>query len=206
MTAPVCLTAYQAARPPIWSGRREARRSISARPGPWSRAWNGSCISWRFEHALDGGVAGRDLGMRVPGTVGGVREDGHDWGRGVRQRHRRGPPQRRRHGHPDPPVLPVLRALRVRAPVLQPVCVCQIEAVQNGVSIQSETAAGSGPIERKACRHCLFFYPIRAWVRLYDSPSNLIILPWCTVLSTIAVAMFGSSNTRPQSPDSMFVV
>ena len=109
-------------------------------------------------------------------------------------------------GHPDPPVLPVLRALRVRAPVLQPVCVCQIEAVQNGVSIQSETAAGSGPIKRKACRHCLFFYPIRAWVRLYDSPSNLIILPWCTVLSTIAVAMFGSSNTRPQSPDSMFVV
>lgn len=87
-----------------------------------------------------------------------------------------------------------------------PVCVCQIEAVQNGVSIQSETAAGSGPIERKARRHCLFFYPIRAWVRLYDSPSNLIILPWCTVLSTIAVAMFGSPNTRPQTPDSMFVV
>ena len=25
-----------------------------------------------FEHALGGGVAGRDLGMRVPGTVGGV--------------------------------------------------------------------------------------------------------------------------------------
>jgi hypothetical protein len=87
-----------------------------------------------------------------------------------------------------------------------PVCVCQIEAVQNGVSIQPETAAGSGPIERKARRHCLFFYPIRAWVRLYDSPSNLIILPWCTVLSTIAVAMFGSPNTRPQPPDSMFVV
>ena len=64
----------------------------------------------------------------------------------------------------------------------------------------------SGPIERKACRHCLFFYPIRAWVRLYDSPSNLIILPWCTVLSTIAVAMFGSPNTRPQPPDSMFVM
>ena len=31
---------------PSWSGRREARRSISARPGPWSRAWSGSCISW----------------------------------------------------------------------------------------------------------------------------------------------------------------
>lgn len=29
------------------SGRREARRSISARPGPWSRAWNGSCVSRR---------------------------------------------------------------------------------------------------------------------------------------------------------------
>ena len=83
---------------------------------------------------------------------------------------------------------------------------CQIEAVQNGVSIQSEKAAGSGPIERKARRHCLFFYPIRAWVRLYDSPSNLIILPWCTVLSTIAVAMSGSPNTRPQPLNSMFVV
>ena len=32
---------------PSWNGRREARRSISARPGPWSQAWNGSCISWR---------------------------------------------------------------------------------------------------------------------------------------------------------------
>jgi len=83
---------------------------------------------------------------------------------------------------------------------------CQIEAVQNGASIQSEKAAGFSPIERKARRHCLFFYPIRAWVRLYDSPSNLIILPWCTVLSTIAVAMSGSPNTRPQPPDSMFVV
>lgn len=69
-----------------------------------------------------GGVAGRDLGMRgVPGSAGGVREDGHGArGRGVRQRHRRGPPQRRRHGRTDPPVLPVLRALRVRAPVPRP--------------------------------------------------------------------------------------
>ena len=32
---------------PSWSGYREARRSISARPGPQSLAWNGSCISWR---------------------------------------------------------------------------------------------------------------------------------------------------------------
>lgn len=32
---------------PNRSGRREARRSISAEPGPWSLAWNGSCISWR---------------------------------------------------------------------------------------------------------------------------------------------------------------
>lgn len=32
---------------PSWSGRREARRSISTRPGPWSWARNGSCISWR---------------------------------------------------------------------------------------------------------------------------------------------------------------
>lgn len=55
-------------------------------------------------------------------------------------------------------------------------------------------AAGFSPIERKARRRCLFFYPIRAWVRLYDSPSNLIFLPWCTVLSTIAVAMSGGAG------------
>lgn len=82
---------------------------------------------------------------------------------------------------------------------------CQIEVVQNGVSIQSEKAAGSGPIERKTRRRCSS-YPIRAWVRLYDSPPNLIILPWCTVLSTIAVAMSGSPKTRPQPLNSMFVV
>lgn len=28
-----------------WNGRRAARRSISDRPWPWSRAWNGPCIS-----------------------------------------------------------------------------------------------------------------------------------------------------------------
>ena len=55
---------------------------------------------------------------------------------------------------------------------------CQIEVVQNGVSIQSEKAAGFSPVERKDPPPLLFgFYPIRAWVRLYDSPPNLIILP-----------------------------
>ncbi len=52
----------------------------------------------------------------------------------------------------------------------------QIEVVQNSVSVQSEKAAGFSPIERKTRRRCSS-YPIRAWVRLYDSPSNLIILP-----------------------------
>ena len=75
-----------------------------------------------FEHALGGGVAGRDLGVRVPGFAVDLRAHGHDArGRGVRQRHRRGPPQLRRHGRPDPSVLPVLRALRVRTPVPLPV-------------------------------------------------------------------------------------
>lgn len=32
---------------PNRSGRREARRSISAEPGPWSLAWSGSCVSRR---------------------------------------------------------------------------------------------------------------------------------------------------------------
>lgn len=59
-----------------------------------------------------------------------------------------------------------------------PCVFCQIEVVQNGVSIQSEKAAGFSPVERKDPPPLLFgFYPIRAWVRLYDSPSNLIILP-----------------------------
>ena len=54
----------------------------------------------------------------------------------------------------------------------------QIEVVQKGVSIQSEKAADFSPVERKDPPPLLFgFYPIRAWVRLYDSPSNLIILP-----------------------------
>lgn len=52
----------------------------------------------------------------------------------------------------------------------------QIEVVQNSVSVQSEKAAGFSPIKRKTRRRCSS-YPIRAWVRLYDSPSNLIILP-----------------------------
>ena len=83
------------------------------RPGPGrgrgcgaGRAFPGGVVPV-FEHALGGGVAGRDLGVRVPGSAGGVRGDGHGARRGVRQRHRRGPSQRRRHGHPDPPVLPV---------------------------------------------------------------------------------------------------
>lgn len=61
------------------------------------------------------------------------------------------------------------------------------------MSVQSEKAAGFSPIKRKTRRRCSS-YPIRAWVRLYDSPSNLIILPWCTVLFTIAVAMSGGAG------------
>lgn len=107
----------------VGAGKRAGR----FRPGPGrgrrrgtGRAFPGGVVPV-LEQALGGGIAGRDRGMRVPGTAGGVREDGHDaQGGGVRQRHRRGPPQLRRHGHPDPSVLPVLRALRVRAPVLQP--------------------------------------------------------------------------------------
>ena len=65
---------------------------------------------------------------------------------------------------------------------------CQIEVVQNGVSIQSEKAAGFSPVERKDPPPLLFgFYPIRAWVRLYDSPSNLMYfvkLRWtCSALN-----------------------
>lgn len=109
------------------SGVGAGKRAGRFRPGPGrgrghgtGRAFSGGVVPV-FEHALGGGVAGRDLGMRVPGSAGGVREDGHGArGRGARQRHRRGAPQLRRHSRPDPPVLPVLRALRVRAPVPRP--------------------------------------------------------------------------------------
>lgn len=109
------------------SGVGAGKRAGRFRPGPGRGRWRGTGRAFPggvvpvLEQALGGGFAGRDRGMRVPGTAGGVREDGHDaQGGGVRQRHRRGPPQLRRHGHPDSSVLPVLRALRVRAPVLQP--------------------------------------------------------------------------------------
>lgn len=36
----------EAGGPASWNGRRAARRSISARPWPWSPAWNGPCVSW----------------------------------------------------------------------------------------------------------------------------------------------------------------
>ena len=108
----------------VGAGKRAGRFRPSPGRGRWrgtGRAFPGGVVPV-FEHALGGGVAGRDRGMRVPGSAGGVREDGHGArGRGVRQRRRRGPPQRRRHGRPDPSVLPVPRALRVRAPVPRPV-------------------------------------------------------------------------------------
>ena len=108
----------------VGAGKRAGR----FRPGPGrgrgrgtGRAFPGGVVPV-LEHAPGGGIAGRDRGMRVPGSAGGVREDGHGaQGGGVRQRRRRGPPQRRRHGRPDPSVLPVPRALRVRAPVPRPV-------------------------------------------------------------------------------------
>ena len=75
-----------------------------------------------FEHALGGRPSRRDLGVRVPGFAVDLRAHGHGaWGGGVRQRRRRGPSQAGRHGRPDPLVLPVLRALRVRIPVPRPV-------------------------------------------------------------------------------------
>lgn len=74
-----------------------------------------------FEHAVCHGVAGRDVGVRVPRAGRGVRScrDGAARG-GVRQRHGRWPPQRGRHGHADRDVPAVLRAVRVRGEVLQP--------------------------------------------------------------------------------------
>lgn len=75
-----------------------------------------------LEHAVRGRAARRDRGMRVPWPEPGVlpRRDGPPRA-GVRQRHRGRPPQGRRDRHPDEAVLAVLRALRLRDEVLQPV-------------------------------------------------------------------------------------
>lgn len=70
-----------------------------------------------LEHAVRGRAARGDHGVRVPWSAAGLRTHGHGaQGAGVRQRHRRRTPQRGRHGHADPPVLPVQRALRVPGP------------------------------------------------------------------------------------------
>ena len=70
-----------------------------------------------LEHAVRGRAARGDHGVRVPRAAAGLRTHGHGaQGAGVRQRHGRRPPQRGRHGHADPPVLPVQRALRVPGP------------------------------------------------------------------------------------------
>ena len=68
-----------------------------------------------LEYAVRGRAARGDHGVRVPWSAAGLRTHGHGaQGAGVRQRHRRRPLQRGRHGRADSPVLPVQRALRVR--------------------------------------------------------------------------------------------
>lgn len=63
----------------VGAGKRAGR----FRPGPGrgrgrgtGRAFPGGVVPV-LGHALGGGIAGRDRGMRVPGSAGGVREDGH---------------------------------------------------------------------------------------------------------------------------------
>ena len=52
----------------------------------------------------------------------------------------------------------------------------------------------------------LGYLVMRACSLRYEPPSNLTSLPWCTVRSINAVAMFLSPSTRPQPENSMFVV
>lgn len=66
----------------VGAGKRAGRFRPSPGRGRWrgaGRAFPGGVVPV-FEHALGGGVAGRDRGMRVPGSAGGVREDGHGAG------------------------------------------------------------------------------------------------------------------------------
>ena len=52
----------------------------------------------------------------------------------------------------------------------------------------------------------LGYLVMRACSLRYEPPSNLTSLPWCTVRSINAAAMFLSPSTRPQPENSMFVV
>ena len=103
------------------------QRAGRFRPGPGrgrrrgtDRAFPGGLVPV-LEHEIRGRAAGRDRGMRVPWSEQGVLPCRHGPPRAsVRQRHRGRPPQGRRDRHPDEAVLAVLRALRLRDEVLQP--------------------------------------------------------------------------------------
>ena len=63
----------------VGTGKRAGRFRPGQGRGHWrgtGRAFPGGVVPV-LGHALGGGIAGRDRGMRVPGTAGGVRGDGH---------------------------------------------------------------------------------------------------------------------------------
>ena len=110
------------------AGMGAGQRAGRFRPGPGRGRGRGTDRAFPrglvlvLEHAVRGRAARRDRGMRVPWPEQGVLPHRNGPPRaGVRQRHRGRPPQGRRDRHPDEAVLAVLRALRLRDEVLQPV-------------------------------------------------------------------------------------
>ncbi len=100
-----------------WFPARRARRS---------RAWSVWCISWWSRARIRTCGMSRRCRARRRGVCRGLGEVFARVGMAPRvvasgQRHGRWPPQRGRHGHADRDVPAVLRAVRVRGEVLQPV-------------------------------------------------------------------------------------
>ena len=153
------------------------RRTGAPRRDPPERYGKWTTVCRRFNRRSGNGATGRpSTALREGRTIGAkIRVPAMD-PTSVKVAGTR--PGRRKKG------LPVRRRLPGRGgtpkfawhPTARACVFCQIEVVQNSVSVQSEKAAGFSPIKRKTRRRCSS-YPIRAWVRLYDSPSNLIILP-----------------------------
>ena len=121
----------------------QARASIAGA----ERVARSMVASYPFGQAVCHGVAGRNVGVCVPRAGRGVHAcwDGAARG-GVRQRHGSGAPQPGRHGHADRDVPAVLRAVRVRGEVLQPVLGQREGQRGERGRVRAPQPGGAGPV------------------------------------------------------------
>ena len=84
----------------------------------------------------------------------------------------------------------------------------QVGVHSMGTIFQQHRRLGSSRNRTVGTRRPFFlgYLVMRACSLRYEPPSNLTSLPWCTVRSINAAAMFLSPSTRPQPENSMFVV